>query len=120
MSTIQEQGTASPAEGAGTVSHGEPELNGAEQDHTGPHGYATDKEAYLKRLRRIEGQVRGIARMVEEDKYCIDVLTQVAAINKALHAVSLGLVQDHISHCVVGAAREADATGNPEDRKSVV
>ncbi|MCC9197805.1 metal-sensitive transcriptional regulator [Arthrobacter sp. zg-Y820] len=81
--------------------------------HAGTHGYASDKEAYLKRLRRIEGQVRGIARMVEEDKYCIDVLTQVAAINKALHAVSLGLVQDHISHCVVDAAREADATGNP-------
>ena len=82
-------------------------------EHDGPHGYASDKEAYLKRLRRIEGQVRGIARMVEEDKYCIDILTQVAAINKALHAVSLGLVQDHMSHCVVGAAREADATGNP-------
>ncbi|WP_104160805.1 metal-sensitive transcriptional regulator [Arthrobacter sp. ZGTC212] len=86
----------------------------AGQDHSGAHGYATDKEAYLKRLRRIEGQVRGIARMVEEDKYCIDILTQVAAINKALHAVSLGLVKDHMSHCVVDAAREADATGNPE------
>lgn len=82
--------------------------------HDGPHGYASDKEAYLKRLRRIEGQVRGIARMVEDDKYCIDILTQVAAINKALHAVSLGLVQDHMSHCVVDAAREADATGNPD------
>lgn len=77
------------------------------------HGYATDKEAYLRRLRRVEGQVRGIARMVEEDKYCIDILTQVAAVNKALHAVSLGLVEDHMSHCVVGAAREADATGDP-------
>ena len=82
--------------------------------HDGAHGYASDKEAYLKRLRRIEGQVRGIARMVEDDKYCIDILTQVAAINKALHAVSLGLVQDHMSHCVVDAAREADATGNPD------
>lgn len=98
MSTTQEQATGGLAE----------------QDHSGAHGYASDKEAYLKRLRRIEGQVRGIARMVEEDKYCIDILTQVAAINKALHAVSLGLVQDHMSHCVVGAAREADATGNPQ------
>ncbi|KAD3633208.1 metal-sensing transcriptional repressor [Arthrobacter yangruifuii] len=80
----------------------------------GAHGYTSDKEAYLRRLRRIEGQVRGIARMVEEDKYCIDILTQVAAINKALHAVSLGLVQDHMSHCVVGAAQESERTGNPE------
>ena len=77
------------------------------------HGYTSDKEAYLRRLRRVEGQVRGIARMVEEDKYCIDILTQVAAVNKALHAVSLGLVEDHMSHCVVGAAREAEATGDP-------
>lgn len=77
------------------------------------HGYTTDKAAYQRRLKRIEGQVRGIARMVDEDKYCIDILTQVAAINKALHAVSLGLVEDHIAHCVVGAARESDNTGDP-------
>ncbi|MDQ6753625.1 MAG: metal-sensitive transcriptional regulator [Actinomycetota bacterium] len=77
------------------------------------HGYTTDKDAYLRRLKRIEGQVRGIARMVDEDKYCIDILTQVAAINKALHAVSLGLVEDHIAHCVVGAAHESERTGNP-------
>ena len=68
------------------------------------HGYTSNKEAYLRRLKRIEGQVRGIARMVDEDKYCIDILTQVAAVNKALHAVSLGLVEEHIGHCVVGAA----------------
>ena len=78
------------------------------------HGYTSDKEAYLRRLKRVEGQVRGIARMVEEDKYCIDILTQVAAINKALHAVSLGLVSDHMSHCVVEAAQEAERTGNPD------
>ena len=116
MSMIQEHG-ANVTAGAQrpVIQHGTGEdLNSAGQDHSGAHGYATDKEAYLKRLRRIEGQVRGIARMVEEDKYCIDILTQVAAINKALHAVSLGLVQDHMSHCVVDAAREADATGNPE------
>jgi DNA-binding FrmR family transcriptional regulator len=77
------------------------------------HGYTTDKDAYLRRLKRIEGQVRGVARMVDEDKYCIDILTQVAAINKALHAVSLGLVEDHIAHCVVGAAHESEKTGNP-------
>lgn len=78
------------------------------------HGYTADKDAYLRRLRRIEGQVRGIARMIEEDKYCIDVLTQVSAINKALHAVSIGLLEEHISHCVVGAANESQLTGNPD------
>jgi DNA-binding FrmR family transcriptional regulator len=72
------------------------------------HGYTSNKEAYLRRLKRIEGQVRGIARMVDEDKYCIDILTQVAAATKALHAVSLGLVEEHIGHCVVGAASEPD------------
>lgn len=72
------------------------------------HGYSSNKDAYLRRLKRIEGQVRGIARMVEEDKYCIDILTQVSAATKALHAVSLGLVEEHIGHCVVGAASEAD------------
>ena len=74
-----------------------------------PYGYSAQKDAYLRRLKRIEGQVRGIARMVEEDKYCIDILTQVSAVTKALHAVSLGLVEEHIGHCVVGAANEPDA-----------
>jgi CsoR family transcriptional regulator, copper-sensing transcriptional repressor len=73
-----------------------------------PHGYTDNKDAYLRRLKRIEGQVRGIARMVDEDKYCIDILTQVSAVTKALHAVSLGLVEEHIGHCVVGAAAEPD------------
>ena len=65
-------------------------------EHAAPHGYTSNKDAYLRRLKRIEGQVRGIARMVEEDKYCIDILTQVAAATKALHAVSLGLVEEHV------------------------
>lgn len=71
-------------------------------------GYSDSKDAYLKRLKRIEGQVRGIARMVDEDVYCIDILTQVSAVTRALQAVSLGLVEDHIGHCVVEAARESD------------
>jgi len=71
-------------------------------------GYAGTKEDYQKRLRRIEGQVRGLQRMVDEDTYCIDVLTQVAAVTKALQAVSLGLLEDHMSHCVVEAARQGD------------
>jgi CsoR family transcriptional regulator, copper-sensing transcriptional repressor len=71
------------------------------------------KDDYLKRLRRIEGQVRGLQRMVEEDTYCIDVLTQVAAATKALQAVALGLLDEHLGHCVAEATRaggeEADA-----------
>jgi DNA-binding FrmR family transcriptional regulator len=73
-------------------------------------GYAADKLAYQRRLRRIEGQVRGIARMVDEDVYCIDVLTQVAAVTKALQAVALGLLDDHLGHCV----REAIETGGED------
>ena len=65
-------------------------------------------QAHLKRLRRIEGQVRGIQRMVEEEKYCIDILTQVSAMTKALQAVSLGLLEEHLGHCVVDAARAGD------------
>jgi len=70
------------------------------------HGYAGDKDAYLQRLRRVEGQVRGIARMIDEDKYCIDVLTQVSAATRALENVALGLLDDHLSHCVTEAAAE--------------
>jgi CsoR family transcriptional regulator, copper-sensing transcriptional repressor len=77
------------------------------------HGYTANKDDYLKRLRRIEGQVRGIAKMVDEDKYCIDVLTQVSAATKALQSVALGLLEEHMGSCVVDAARaggaEADA-----------
>jgi DNA-binding FrmR family transcriptional regulator len=71
-------------------------------------GYTGTKDDYLRRLRRIEGQVRGLQRLVDEDTYCIDVLTQVAAVTKALQAVSLGLLEDHMSHCVVEAARTSD------------
>jgi CsoR family transcriptional regulator, copper-sensing transcriptional repressor len=66
-------------------------------------GYTENKDAVLRRLRRIEGQVRGVERMVEEDRYCIDVLTQVTAIQAALDKVALELLSDHASHCVVGA-----------------
>jgi DNA-binding FrmR family transcriptional regulator len=67
------------------------------------NGYTSNKAAHLKRLARIEGQVRGIARMVDEDKYCIDVLTQVSAATKALQAVSLALLEEHMAHCVAHA-----------------
>lgn len=73
------------------------------------HGYTTDKDDYLKRLRRIEGQVRGLQRLIEEDTYCIDVLTQIAATTRALQGVALGLMDDHLRHCVAWAA------GDPAD-----
>ena len=73
-------------------------------------GYSDDKEAVLRRLRRIEGQVRGLQRMVEEDAYCIDVLTQVSAATRALESVALELLGEHLSHCV----REAVTKGGPE------
>ena len=78
------------------------------------HGYADSKAAYLTRLRRIEGQVRGIQRMVDEDKYCIDILTQVSAVNKALQSVAVGLVEDHLNHCVRDAVAEG---GTAADEK---
>ena len=74
------------------------------------NGYSAHKDDYLKRLRRIEGQVRGIAKMVDEDKYCIDILTQVSAVTKALQAVALGLLDEHMAHCVLDAAQ----SGGPE------
>ena len=78
-----------------------------------PHGYITDKKRYLDRLKRIEGQARGISRMVDDDKYCIDILTQISAVTSALETVALGLLDDHLKHCVVDAARaggpDADA-----------
>lgn len=67
--------------------------------------YSGDRDAYLKRLRRIEGQIRGLQRMVEEDKYCIDILTQVSAATKALQSFSLELLDEHLSSCVVDAAK---------------
>jgi CsoR family transcriptional regulator, copper-sensing transcriptional repressor len=70
------------------------------------HGYSDSKDALQKRLRRIEGQVRGIDRMVEDDRYCIDILTQISAIQAALDKVALGLLDDHARHCVVGGPDE--------------
>ena len=77
-------------------------------------GYSDDKVAILKRLKRVEGQVRGLSRMVEDDSYCIDVLTQVSATTKALEAVALKLLDEHLAHCVVNAAR---AGGSESDIK---
>ncbi|MEP9383346.1 metal-sensitive transcriptional regulator [Nocardioides sp. KR10-350] len=91
--------------------------NADDLDAAGPenvpheHGYiaSNNKDAYLKRLRRIEGQARGLQRMVESDAYCVDILTQVSAMTKALQAVALSLLDDHLAHCVGGAIRTGGA-----------
>ncbi len=75
------------------------------------HGYSSNKDAHRKRMARIEGQVRGIARMIDEDKYCIDILTQVSAATKALQAVSLALLDEHMAHCVANAVAEGGDEG---------
>ncbi len=75
------------------------------------HAYIGNKDDYLKRLRRIEGQARGLQRMVSEEAYCIDILTQVSAMTKALQSVSIGLLGEHMNHCVVHAAQESDEAG---------
>jgi len=82
------------------------------------HGYTEDKDAVLKRLRRIEGQVRGVERMVEENRYCIDVVTQVTAIQAALDKVALELLSDHAEHCVAGA--EGDRQERTEELMAAV
>ena len=79
------------------------------------HGYDGHKDDLQKRLRRNEGQVRGIARMVDEDKYCIDILTQVSAATKALETVALSLLGDHLSHCVA----DASALGGPDATEKI-
>ncbi|HVM11291.1 MAG TPA: metal-sensitive transcriptional regulator [Actinomycetota bacterium] len=76
------------------------------------YGYSMNKDQLLARLRRIEGQVRGLARMVDEDAYCIDILTQLTAVRSALHGVGLGLLDDHVRHCV----RESVASGEDDEK----
>ena len=69
-------------------------------------GFSADKDNYAKRLRRVEGQVRGIAKMIDDEKYCIDILTQISAVNSALQSVALGLLSEHLNHCVSHAVAE--------------
>lgn len=82
------------------------------------HGYDGHKDDLQKRLRRVEGQVRGIARMVDEDKYCIDILTQVSAATSALETVALSLLADHLSHCVAEATAEGGAVAAEKIREA--
>jgi CsoR family transcriptional regulator, copper-sensing transcriptional repressor len=82
------------------------------------YGYTQDKEDYLKRLRRVEGQVRGLQKMVEDDKYCIDILTQVSAVTSALQSVALGLLEDHLGHCVTQAVAEGGDAADAKVREA--
>jgi DNA-binding FrmR family transcriptional regulator len=82
-------------------------------------GYTMHKSDYLNRLKRIEGQVRGLQRMIDEDEYCIDVLTQIASVSKALQGVGLGLLDEHLRHCVTHAAQADPAEGDAKVHEAV-
>ena len=84
------------------------------------HGYVADKDALVKRLHRIEGQVRGVERMLEEDRYCIDVLTQIAAVTTALESVAFKILDDHVNHCVAGALASGDPAQAEEKMKELL
>jgi DNA-binding FrmR family transcriptional regulator len=84
------------------------------------HGYVQDKDALAKRLHRIEGQVRGIERMVEDERYCIDVLTQIGAVTTALESVAFKILDDHVGHCVSGALASGDADVAAEKSKELL
>lgn len=115
MSTDASTQTSNPATTDSTI-----EIDNVKTDDTEtstdtpqpPHGYTEDKNAYMRRLGRIEGQIRGISRMVDEDKYCIDILTQISAVRSALQSVSVGLLEEHIGHCVLDAAKTSDEAGD--------
>jgi len=96
------------------LNHAEIDTKIAGDEMTPARGYSSQKDNYAKRLRRIEGQVRGIAKMIEDDKYCIDVLTQISAANNALRSVALNLLDEHLGHCVSRAVAEG---GTDADEK---
>ncbi|MGV8913019.1 MAG: metal-sensitive transcriptional regulator [Rhodoglobus sp.] len=82
------------------------------------HGYITEKDDYLKRMGRIEGQARGISKMIDDEKYCIDILTQISALTNALEVVALGLLDDHLTNCVVDAARLGGPDANAKIKEA--
>jgi len=84
------------------------------------HGYVAGKDALIKRLHRIEGQVRGIERMVTEERYCIDILTQIAAVSTALESVAFKILDDHVNHCVAGALASGDAAVASEKSRELL
>ena len=84
------------------------------------HGYSHDKDALVKRLHRIEGQVRGVERMVEEDRYCIEILTQISAVTTALESVAFRILDDHVRHCVAGALEAGDPDAAHEKSRELL
>ena len=84
------------------------------------HGYSADKDVLVRRLHRIEGQVRGIERMVEDDRYCIEVLTQIAAVNTALESLAFRILDDHVNHCVAGALASGDEAEAAEKSRELL
>ena len=84
------------------------------------HGYVSDKEALVKRLHRIEGQVRGIERMVDEERYCIDILTQISAVTTALESLAFRILDDHVNHCVAGALASGDSAAAEEKSRELL
>jgi DNA-binding FrmR family transcriptional regulator len=87
---------------------------------TPTYGYTKDKDVLVKRLHRIEGQVRGIERMLEEDRYCIDVITQIAAVNTALESLAFKILDGHVKHCVTGALASGDAAEAEQKSKELL
>ncbi|WP_234469143.1 MULTISPECIES: metal-sensitive transcriptional regulator [unclassified Streptomyces] len=102
MTTTEADAAAAPSEPASGTAHESPQAPVT-------HGYHKQKDEHLKRLRRIEGQIRGLQRMVDEDVYCIDILTQVSASTKALQSFALQLLEEHLRHCVADAAVKGGA-----------
>src|ERR1051325_8241847 len=84
------------------------------------HGYSPYKDQLMKRLARIEGQVRGVAKMIEDDRYCIDILTQLGAVDTALEAVALKVLEEHVQHCVAGALASGDANEATEKSRELL
>ncbi|MFF5131920.1 metal-sensitive transcriptional regulator [Streptomyces syringium] len=112
MTTTEAAVTGTTEPSGAAPCHGAPAADApaaASEQHPGPHGYSKQKDQHLKRLRRIEGQIRGLQRMVEEDVYCIDILTQVSAGTKALQSFALQLLEEHLRHCVADAALKGGA-----------
>jgi len=87
---------------------------------TPTHGYTPHKDQLLKRLARVEGQVRGVSRMIEDDRYCIDILTQLGAVSTALEAVALKVLEEHVQHCVAGALASGDQAAAEEKSRELL
>lgn len=95
-------------------------MSATTDEHVHHHGYHDDKDALIKRLHRIEGQVRGIERMIVEDRYCIDVLTQVGAVSTALESLAFRILDQHVQHCVAGALASGDAAAAKEKTEELL